>query len=186
MLLLIGYLLLFIFNKARINGFNEFIYEYRKDVWGYITLITFYYIARFGYQRLIGEASPIARDTSQITNDNVASTLPDYLLVKKLNKEFLVQVTDIQRVEASGNYINLHTHVGVYPLRYTLGRFCKEGAHQGFMRVHRSHAVRIPAIVSISYEETGDGTIMLNSGQSVALSRRYKDDLKQALAPNQE
>ena len=23
---------------------NEFIYEYRKDVWGYITLITFYYI----------------------------------------------------------------------------------------------------------------------------------------------
>ena len=164
---------------------NEFIYEYRKDVWGYITLITFYYIARFGYQRLIGEASPITRDTSQITNDNVASTLPDYLLVKKLNKEFLVQVTDIQRVEASGNYIDLHTHVGVYPLRYTLGRFCEEGAHQGFMRVHRSHAVRIPAIVSISYEETGDGTIMLNNGQSVALSRRYKDDLKQALAPNQ-
>jgi len=39
--------------------------------------------------------------------------------------------------------------------------------------------------VSISYEETGDGTIMLNNGQSVALSRRYKDDLKQALAPNQ-
>ncbi|WP_311236161.1 LytR/AlgR family response regulator transcription factor [Alteromonas sp. ALT199] len=164
--------------------FNEFIYEYRKDVWGYITLVTFYYIARFGYQRLIGEASLITSDTVQDSNDNAVDSLPDYLLVKKLNKEFLVQVTDIQRVEASGNYINLHTHLGVYPLRYTLSRFCEEGAHQGFMRVHRSHAVRIPAIVSISYEETGDGSILLNNGQTVTLSRRYKDSLKQVLAPN--
>ena len=71
---------------------NEFIYDIERMYGG----LLFYYIARFGYQRLIGEASPITRDTSQITNDNVASTLPDYLLVKKLNKEFLVQVTDIR------------------------------------------------------------------------------------------
>lgn len=29
--------------------FNEFIYEYWKDVWGYIILIIFYYIVWFGY-----------------------------------------------------------------------------------------------------------------------------------------
>ncbi|WP_346992871.1 LytR/AlgR family response regulator transcription factor [Alteromonas gracilis] len=162
---------------------SEFVYEYRKDVWGYITLVTFYYIARFGYQRLIGEASLIKSDTSLPEVESEAQTLPDYLLVKKLNKEFLVKVSDVQRVEASGNYINLHTHLGVYPLRYTLSRFCKEGAGQSFMRVHRSHAVRIPSIQSISYGETYDGLITLNNGHTVLLSRRYKDSLKQVLAP---
>lgn len=162
---------------------SEFVYEYRKDVWGYITLVTFYYIARFGYQRLIGEASLIKSDTSLPEVESEVLTLPDYLLVKKLNKEFLVKVSDVQRVEASGNYINLHTHVGVYPLRYTLSRFCKEGAMHGFVRVHRSHAVRIPSIQSITYDDTGDGLITLNNGQTVLLSRRYKDSLKQVLAP---
>lgn len=162
---------------------SEFVYEYRKDVWGYITLVTFYYIARFGYQRLIGEASLIKRDTSLPEVESEALALPDYLLVKKLNKEFLVKVSDVQRVEASGNYINLHTHVGVYPLRYTLSRFCEEGAVHGFVRVHRSHAVRIPSIQSITYDDTGDGLITLNNGQTVLLSRRYKDSLKQVLAP---
>ncbi|WDT84975.1 LytR/AlgR family response regulator transcription factor [Alteromonas sp. 009811495] len=162
---------------------SEFVYEYRKDVWGYITLVTFYYIARFGYQRLIGEASLIKRDTSLPEVESEALALPDYLLVKKLNKEFLVKVSDVQRVEASGNYINLHTHVGVYPLRYTLSRFCEEGAMHGFVRVHRSHAVRIPSIQSITYDDTGDGLITLNNGQTVLLSRRYKDNLKQVLAP---
>lgn len=162
---------------------SEFVYEYRKDVWGYITLVTFYYIARFGYQRLIGEASLIKRDTSLPEVESEALALPDYLLVKKLNKEFLVKVSDVQRVEASGNYINLHTHVGVYPLRYTLSRFCEEGAVHGFVRVHRSHAVRIPSIQSITYDDTGDGLITLNNGQAVLLSRRYKDSLKQVLAP---
>jgi len=162
---------------------NEFFYEYRKDVWGYITLVTFYYIARFGYQRLIGEASLIKSDASLPEVENEVQALPDYLLVKKLNKEFLVKVSDVQRVEASGNYINLHTHLGVYPLRYTLSRFCKEGAGQGFIRVHRSYAVSIPSIQSISYDETGDGLITLNNGHTVSLSRRYKDSLKQVLAP---
>lgn len=162
---------------------SEFVYEYRKDVWGYITLVTFYYIARFGYQRLIGEASLIKHDTSLPEVESEALALPDYLLVKKLNKEFLVKVSDVQRVEASGNYINLHTHVGVYPLRYTLSRFCEEGAVHGFVRVHRSHAVRIPSIQSITYDDTGDGLITLNNGQTVLLSRRYKDSLKQVLAP---
>ncbi|BCO19883.1 hypothetical protein KUC3_27400 [Alteromonas sp. KC3] len=162
---------------------SEFVYEYRKDVWGYITLVTFYYVARFGYQRLIGEASLIKRDTSLPEVESEALALPDYLLVKKLNKEFLVKVSDVQRVEASGNYINLHTHVGVYPLRYTLSRFCEEGAVHGFVRVHRSHAVRIPSIQSITYDDTGDGLITLNNGQTVLLSRRYKDSLKQVLAP---
>ncbi|GFD90279.1 hypothetical protein KUL152_25050 [Tenacibaculum sp. KUL152] len=162
---------------------SEFVYEYRKDVWGYITLVTFYYIARFGYQRLIGEASLIKSDTSLPDFESEALALPDYLLVKKLNKEFLVKVSDVQRVEASGNYINLHTHVGVYPLRYTLSRFCEEGAMHGFVRVHRSHAVRIPSIQSITYDDTGDGLITLNNGQTVLLSRRYKDSLKQVLAP---
>lgn len=174
---------------------SEFVYEYRKDVWGYITLVTFYYIARFGYKRLIGEALRIENEScsTELYNSNnthtkgelapyATNTLPDYLLVKKLNREFLVKVSDILWVEASGNYVNLHTKKGVYPIRYTLTKFCEEGINHGFIRIHRSFAIALSAIESITYEETGDGQITTYNGKLLPLSRRHKEAFKKVLA----
>ncbi|AEF02317.1 LytTR family DNA-binding domain-containing protein [Alteromonas naphthalenivorans] len=168
---------------------NEFFYEYRKDLWGYITLITFYYIIMFSYRRLIGEASVIREHDERVEVNGArgnpsTSGMPDNLLVKKLNREFLVKLSDVYWVEASGNYINLHTSKSTFPLRCTMKHFCESASEKGFIRVHRSFAIQYTFINNIAFEESGDGTAILLDGTEVAISRRYKESLKSRLTPS--
>lgn len=160
---------------------SELFYEYRKDVWGYVTLISLYYLLSFAYRRLTGEASPVVYE--QVSNDPSQSpTLPENLLVKKLNREFLVKMSDVHWVESSGNYINLHTQSAVYPLRYTMKAFESSASEYGFVRVHRSYAVKSGEIDNIQYQDSGDGEVTLKNGTRLAVSRRYKEQFKAKLS----
>lgn len=156
---------------------REFIYEYRKDVWGYAFFLLFYQLYQFVYSRLKGEANLIDAEPDQQTTTQV----PDHLLVKKLDREFLVKVDKIEWMESSGNYVNLHSGGRIYPLRSTLSDLSQRLAEKGFIRTHRSYAVNFSAIDHISYQPSGDGEISLKNGTVVALSRRYKDEFKKCL-----
>lgn len=158
---------------------REFLYEYRKDVWGYAFLLTLYQVYQFIYSRLKGEANLI--EAQPTPEQNLDCNVPDHLLVKKLDREFLVNVADIEWMESAGNYVNLHSAGRIYPLRSTLSDLSHRLKEKGFSRTHRSYAVNFSAIDHISYQSSGDGEIQLKNGNTVALSRRYKDDFKQRL-----
>lgn len=164
---------------------REFLYEYRKDIWGYATLISLYYILLFSYRRLIGEAAIINEHQASEVNKISESTteLPAHLLVKKLNKEFLVRLCDVYWIEASGNYVNLHTCDATFPLRYTMKQFCEQAHTKGFIRTHRSYAVQSNVIDNITFTDSGDGTVVLRNDIKIPISRRYKDALKARLSP---
>jgi hypothetical protein len=158
---------------------REFIYEYRKDVWGYAFFLLFYQLYQFIYSRLKGEANLI--DSEPQAEQTDTSPIPEHLLVKKLDREFLVKVENIEWMESAGNYVNLHSNGRIYPLRATLADLTKRLSAKGFCRTHRSYAVNFSAIEHISYQPSGDGEITLNNGSKVAISRRYKDEFKQRL-----
>ncbi|MDX3774611.1 LytTR family DNA-binding domain-containing protein [Chromatiaceae bacterium AAb-1] len=163
---------------------REFIYEYRKDAWGYLFFLGMYQLARFVYRRLKGEASLInEQDAAEAISAIAPPKTPEYFLVKKLDKEFLVKVTDIDWLESSGNYVNLHSRGRIYPLRATLNKTIEQLNGKGFTRIHRSLAVNHNAIESISYQGSGDGEIRLKNGQILALSRRYKEAFRAAFCP---
>ncbi|GAC16133.1 LytR/AlgR family response regulator transcription factor [Aliiglaciecola lipolytica] len=163
---------------------REFWYEYRKDAWGYVFWLIIYQIVQSLYARIKGEASIVnAHDEANtLNNDSAHSTSPnsspDFLLVKKLDKEFLVKVDEIEWLESAGNYVNLHKHGRIYPLRGTLNQTISRLANKGFSRIHRSFAVNLAAIDNIQYQPSGDGKVTLKSGNTLNLSRRYKDELK--------
>jgi len=108
---------------------------------------------------------------------------PERLLVKKLGKEFLVSVRDIEWVEAAGNYVNLHLGGRVYPLRETMTKLLGRLDPESFVRVHRSYIVRLDSIAEIEPQESGDARIHLVNGQQVPVSRRYREQLRAQLAP---
>jgi len=151
----------------------EFLYEYRKDLWGFIVIIIIIKSYGFILSRLQGEASLIA-DGEEPDKPQTCNRL----LVKKLGKEFIVKVTDIEWLESSGNYVNLHIKGRVYPVRSTLGGLIKQISDKGFCRIHRSHGVNLDSIDSITPLGSGDSEIKLTNGKVLNLSRRYKDDLK--------
>jgi len=104
----------------------------------------------------------------------------DRILVKKLGKEFIVKVSEIEWLEASGNYVNLHVKGRIYPTRNILSKLIVEISEKGFYRIHRSYAVNIDAIEAIEKLSSGSGSVILKSGKSLNLSRHYYSELKQS------
>ncbi len=154
----------------------QLIFEYRKDLMTFTMLVTAIIGYRFILSRLVGEANLIG-------NDEV-NALPrkfDRLLVKKLGKEFIINVADIEWLESSGNYVNLHIKGRVYPTRATLGGLIDKVSDKGLCRIHRSHGVNLNSIDSITPLNSGDSEVKLKNGKVLNLSRRYKDNLKSQL-----
>lgn len=159
------------------NWPRELLYEYRKDLWGYLLFFTGFQLYRLVSPRLRGEAAWIG----QALSPSQPQEVPEHLLVKKLDREFLIRVEDIEWMEAAGNYVNLHSNGRIYPLRARMSELSDRLATKGFSRIHRSLAVNHRAIDHITYQPSSDGAITLKNGKVLPLSRRYKDEFKQRL-----
>ena len=102
---------------------------------------------------------------------------PEHLLVKKLGREFLVQTADIEWVEASGNYANLHIKNSVYPMRITMDKLEKLLPSK-FTRIHRSTIVNLEQVRDVQSLNTGDHQVRLHNQTALTLSRRYREAFK--------
>ncbi len=150
----------------------EMVYEYRKDFFAYVSILVTINVYRYIVSQLRGEATVIAEG-----EDAPAPTYPERLLVKKLGKEFIVKVQDIDWIEAAGNYMNLHIDNRIYPLRETMAGLEKLLDAKQFARIHRSQMVNLDRVREIQALESGDYKVTLHSGQELSLSRRYRDRL---------
>jgi len=157
----------------------EFFYEYRKDAQAYLTLALVIAGYRFIVRRLQGEASYLA-DSAE--SETVEPELPpERLLIKKLGREFLIQTNDIEWIEASGNYANLHIKDSVYPMRITMDKLEKL-LPSNFTRIHRSTIVNLEQIQEIQALDTGDYEVTLHNHMKLMLSRRYRENFKALLS----
>lgn len=161
------------------NVVYELFYEYRKDLWGFIFIIIAIHAYRFILSRLQGEANPISQGEEDADLANVPL---ERFIVRKLGKEFIIRVDDIDWMESSGNYVNLHVNNRVYPLRATLAKVSEQLRDKGFARIHRSYALNLDRVESIQPLESGDSEITLTTGHTLNLSRRYKEDFKSLMA----
>lgn len=159
------------------DWWGQFGYEYLKDFRTYLFFLAIIYLYRFVLRRAQGEAGYVSEG-----DESGPVEVTDRFLIKKLGREFLVRAGDIDWIEASGNYVNLHVGRRVYPLRETMNGISERLMPLGFQRVHRSATVNIDRIVEIFAYDTGDGEARLVSDVSVPISRRFKKDLRARLA----
>jgi two-component system, LytTR family, response regulator len=96
------------------------------------------------------------------------------ILVRETDRAFFLDVDDIQRVSASGNYVEVHAGGKVHLVRDSLTSFAAQLDPAEFLRVHRSHVVRVSFIAELRPMFHGDYELVLRDGQTLALSRRYK------------
>lgn len=150
-------------------------YEYRKDLMVYLLILSVVYTYQFVISRLSGEAAFVAE------SEEATPAVSERFLVKKLGKEFVVQLKDVDWMEASGNYVNLHLGERIYPVRATMASMEQRLTGHPFCRVHRSYIVNLDRIASIEAQDNGDGMINLTNGAKVNCSRRYRANLKAVL-----
>lgn len=153
-------------------------YEYLKDVRTYGYFLACLYLYRFVLRRWQGEAEFLTEGRE----DRPAEPVTDRFLIKKLGREFLVRVEDIDWVEAAGNYVTLHVGERLYPLRETMAGIQARLEGRGFARVHRSAILNLDRVREIEPFDTGDARAHLHGGGSVPVSRRYRQALKERLA----
>lgn len=160
---------------------HELVYEYRKDVFSYGGVLATFYVYRFVLSRLRGEAHAIVSGEDQAGDPEQEAAAPvERFLVRKFGKEFLVAASDIDWVEAAGNYMNLHVGGRVYPLRATMATMESRLSPRQFLRVHRSVMVNLDRIREIRPQESGDAEALLHSGALIPVSRRYRERLRDA------
>jgi len=156
----------------------EFGYEYLKDFNTYFSILALIYLYRFIIRRLQGEAGFLSEDK----DETATSGMSDRFLVKKLGREFLVRIDEIDWIESCGNYVNLHVGHRVYPLRETMKRIDERLLPLGFQRVHRSAIVNLDQVAEIVAFDTGDGQAKLRSDAMVPVSRRFRQELRERLS----
>jgi two-component system, LytTR family, response regulator len=97
-----------------------------------------------------------------------------HIVVHARGRSLIVPIGEVQRIEAAGNYVDVHTANGRHLVRATLSRLAQRLDPVEFLRVHRSHLVRAGFIESIAPCGHGDMRLTLRDGSELMLSRRHR------------
>jgi two-component system LytT family response regulator len=103
------------------------------------------------------------------------------ILVRGTDRAYFLAVRDIDRVTAAGNYVEVHAGGKAHLIRDSLTSFIAQLDAAEFLRVHRSHVVRVGFIMELKPMFHGDYELVLRDGQTLPLSRRYKALLPAAI-----
>ena len=105
------------------------------------------------------------------------SKYPGQILVQGESSVKVVATDTIDYVESAGNYAVLHASDQDHVVRQTI-RHLESLLNPGqFCRIHRQYLVRVAVIAEIQPYHKGDMLVVLRSGKSLKMSRRYKDNL---------
>jgi two-component system, LytTR family, response regulator len=105
------------------------------------------------------------------------STPLSRIVVKRGDRFVLLPIKDIDWIEASGEYVTLHTRNGASLLRVSLSELEARLDNRSFARIHRGTIVNLDAIKEIHPRSHGDCTVYLNDGRELRLSRNYRNEL---------
>lgn len=139
----------------------QLIFEWRKDV------LALFALAGIGW--LLDRLSTVP--PPEIT------PVPYRLAVKDGPRTTLLAADEISHASSAGNYVELFTRHGRLLHRVTLAALADELGPHGFVRIHRTHLVRLAAVSAVERSGSGDFAITLQDGTQLPGSRRWREGL---------
>jgi len=103
------------------------------------------------------------------------------IVVKSHGRVHFLQARDILWVEASGDYVTIHTPQKSHLLRETMHNMENRLLRHGFQRIHRSAIINLACISELASNRNNEYNVVLNDGTVLSLGRSYKDSLYAAL-----
>ncbi|MBI1889808.1 MAG: LytTR family transcriptional regulator [Burkholderiales bacterium] len=162
------------------NWWNRLFFQYLNDFRFYFFVIIVLNFYRFMLLQLQGEAKLL--DVPEEGPPVEPVERPERFLVRKRGKEFLLPATDIEWIQAAGNYVNLRVRGHDYLLRSTMAAIEARLNPKRFVRVHRSYITNLDHVVQLEQLESGDARIDMSDNSQVPVSRKYLDQFRKALA----
>lgn len=103
------------------------------------------------------------------------------LPIRLNGRVILVAVSDIERVEAAGNYVEIHVGRRRHLLRETLTSLAERLDPEAFQRVSRSALVALERVAEYRPIFNGDFVVVMRDGTEVPGSRRYRAGFEERL-----
>ncbi len=103
---------------------------------------------------------------------------PDRVAVRSRQKTMLVEVTEIDWIEAAENYVLLHAGGKNHLLPGTMSAVERSLDPAIFTRIHRSVIVNVKCIKEIQPSPNGEYEVTLRGGTIVHSGRQYREKLK--------
>ncbi|GAB5521586.1 MAG: LytTR family DNA-binding domain-containing protein [Rhodothermales bacterium] len=113
---------------------------------------------------------------------NPSPSYVDRIVLKERGRAWLLPTEQIRWVGAAGVYVEIHTIDSQTHLhRAALSDMAAQLNPDAFVRIHRSHLVRLSAIVELLQDSHGDYTVVLDDRTMLKLSRSYRVALQERL-----
>ena len=107
---------------------------------------------------------------------------PERLIVKSSGRVFFVRTEEIDWVEASGNYVKIHTKSEAHLLRESMKNMEAKLDPKIFVRIHRSAIVNIDRIKELEPWFHGEYIVIMRDGTRLTASRVFSDRLSALIA----
>ena len=125
-----------------------------------------------------------ASDPAQQALLDTAATSPTQqqrVVVKTAGKIKIIPLEDIHYLEASDDYVKIHTHNGAFLKNRTMGYFEQVLDPNRFVRTHRSYIINVQQVTRIDPYEKDSHLCILSSGAQVPVSKAGYVKLKAVL-----
>jgi two-component system LytT family response regulator len=103
------------------------------------------------------------------------------LVVKTGDRALLLPIGEVDWLEAAGNYVCVHAGRQNHIIRESLSSLEARLDPERFVRIHRSTVINLDRIRELRPHWHGDYKLILQSGQVLPLSRRYRHALTEKL-----
>ena len=104
------------------------------------------------------------------------------LAVRDGRETELVAITEIDWVDAAGDYMCLHVGGKTHIMRSTMKELLAKLPERDFVRIHRSTIVNIHRVTSVSSLSKGEFRLQLGSETSLKVSRNYRKSIASLLS----
>ena len=126
--------------------------------------------------------SQLAAPATEAELDEAPGQRPlERICIKSVGKVQFIRMSDVEWIEAYGNYVRLHTP-NEHPLaRHTIRHLAERLDPRKFCRIHRSAIANLERIREMTPTVSGDYVIRLASGIRLRLSRSFRAEVVRRL-----
>jgi two-component system, LytTR family, response regulator len=103
---------------------------------------------------------------------------PAKIAIKTKGRILFIDPTEVNAVEAQGNYVLFQRQSGSHLLRGSISTLAEKLEPYGFIRIHRSVLVNTSFVQELQPWATGEYILRMRGGKEYTVSRSYKRNLK--------
>lgn len=126
--------------------------------------------------------SDLARRLVSLVQERGQGNRPlTHLTVRERDRVVLLNLDEVNRFEAAGDYVEVHTAGRTHLLDDTMKSLEARLDPERFVRIHRSHIVRVDGIRELHPFFHGDYVVVMRDGSKLRLARGRREALERAL-----